>query len=97
MKLMKLMKLMKVNYQHEDWFFLELCQLSRSNSFPLHKGAVDLWLPRAFQDMFHYRGREPEFNFGDHRPFFIGKHIPPLIPLVVAVQSSYRLTERCPI
>jgi hypothetical protein len=30
-------------------FFLELCQLSRSNIFPLHRGAVDLLFLRAFR------------------------------------------------
>jgi hypothetical protein len=59
--------------------FLELCQLSRSKIFPLHKGAVNLLLLRAFQDSFRCRGRSLEFNFGDHRRFFISEHIPPLI------------------
>jgi hypothetical protein len=48
-------------------FFLELCQLPWPNIFPLHTGAVDLLLLRAFQDMFHSRGRSLEFDFGDHR------------------------------
>jgi hypothetical protein len=78
-------------------FFLELYQLSRSNIFPLHKSAVDMLLLRAFQDRFHYRGRSLEFNFGDHRPFFISEHISLHISSIVTVQSSCQLTGRCPI
>jgi hypothetical protein len=78
-------------------FFLELCQLSRSNIFLPHKGVVDLLLLRAFQDKFHYCGRSLGFNFGDHRSFLLSEHIQPLISSIVAVQSSYQLTGHCPI
>jgi hypothetical protein len=78
-------------------FFLQVCQLSRSNIFPLHKGVVDLLLLLALQDMSHYRGRSLELDSGDHRPFFINEHISPLISSIVAMQSSSQFTGRCPI